>query len=129
MELVSLRRSFGLVGIFLILALLTSGCSKSPESTVANRAALGERALSLTPADSDLAEIYIRTCRSCHGTGASAAPLTGDLDNWKPRMDKGMDILVDNAINGFQGMPPLGLCFECSPEQFEQLIAFMATAE
>ncbi|WNZ54320.1 c-type cytochrome [Microbulbifer sp. MKSA007] len=88
-----------------------------------------QRALSLAPADPEIAEIYTRTCRSCHSTGASAAPLTGDLANWKPRMEKGMDVLVENAINGFQGMPPLGLCFECSPEQFEQLIVFMATAE
>ncbi|GAB2902444.1 hypothetical protein GCM10027180_35940 [Microbulbifer echini] len=91
--------------------------------------ALTQRALSLTPTDPEIAEIYGRTCRSCHSTGASAAPLTGDIATWEPRLDKGMDVLVDNAINGFQGMPPLGLCFECSPEQFEQLIAFMATAE
>lgn len=129
MELVSLRRGFRLVGASLILAFFTSGCSESHESTLTNRAALSERALSLAPADAELAEIYIRTCRSCHGTGASVAPLTGDLAGWEPRMDKGMDVLVENAINGFQGMPPLGLCFECSSEQFEQLIAFMATAE
>jgi cytochrome c5 len=42
-------------------------------------------------------------------------------------MDKGMNVLVDNVINGYGGMPPLGLCMECDADQFEALIRFMAT--
>ncbi|WP_413665707.1 c-type cytochrome [Microbulbifer sp. ZKSA004] len=128
MELEVLRRSFKLLSLFLVLNVI-QGCSEPPQDSEKSRAILTQRALSLAPTDPEIAEIYTRTCRSCHSTGASAAPLTGDLANWKPRMEKGMDVLVENAINGFQGMPPLGLCFECSPEQFEQLIVFMATAE
>ncbi|MFA0812361.1 c-type cytochrome [Microbulbifer epialgicus] len=129
MELVTLRRGLSLVGAFLVLILLASGCSKERDNSPVSRAELSQRALTLAPSDPDIAEIYSRTCRSCHGTGVSAAPLTGDLASWEPRLDKGMNVLVENVINGFQGMPPLGLCFECSPDQFEQLIAFMATAE
>ncbi|WP_444886131.1 c-type cytochrome [Microbulbifer sp. JMSA008] len=129
MELVGPHRSLRLFCAPLIVALLTSGCSESNDSSPKNRLALAQQALTLAPADPEIAEIYQRTCRSCHSTGVSAAPLTGDIAGWEPRLDKGMDVLVENAINGFQGMPPLGLCFECSPEQFEQLIAFMASAE
>ncbi|QFT54957.1 Cytochrome c5 [Microbulbifer sp. THAF38] len=129
MELVRPHRSLRLLCAPLLLGVLMAGCSESPEDSPENRLALAQQALTLTPDDPEIAEIYQRTCRSCHSTGASAAPLTGDIASWEPRLDKGMDVLVENAVNGFQGMPPLGLCFECSPKQFEQLIAFMATAE
>ncbi|WP_444931138.1 c-type cytochrome [Microbulbifer sp. SSSA002] len=128
MELLALRRSIKLLSLFLVLNVI-QGCSESPQEMEKKRALLIERALTLSPADPEIAEIYTRSCRSCHSTGATTAPLTGDLASWKPRMNKGVEVLVENAINGFQGMPPLGLCFECSPEQFEQLIVFMATAE
>ena len=41
-------------------------------------------------------------------------------------MEKGMNTLVDNVVNGFGGMPPFGLCMDCSAEEFEALILFMA---
>ncbi len=34
---------------------------------------------------------------------------------------------MDNVINGFGGMPALGLCMDCTADQFEALIDFMAT--
>jgi cytochrome c5 len=40
-----------------------------------------------------------------------------------------MDAMVGSVVNGFGGMPPFGLCMDCSAEQFEALIQFMATAE
>ncbi len=81
---------------------------------------------SLVPADAALAEIYNRSCRSCHTVAATGAPLTGDSAGWAPRMEKGIDTLVDSVINGFGGMPPFGLCMDCDGEQFEALIQFMA---
>jgi cytochrome c5 len=41
-------------------------------------------------------------------------------------MAKGMDTLLDNTINGYKGMPPLGMCMDCGEEEFEALIRFMA---
>lgn len=43
-------------------------------------------------------------------------------------MEKGMDQLLTSVVNGAGGMPPFGLCMECEPEQFEQLIRFIAAA-
>ena len=57
---------------------------------------------------------------------ATGAPLTGDEKAWMLRYEKGMPLLVDNVINGFGGMPALGLCMDCSADEFEALIAFMA---
>jgi len=80
----------------------------------------------LQPDDAQLAELYNRSCRSCHTVAATGAPLTGDASAWQPRLDKGMATLVDNVVNGFGGMPPFGLCMDCDAVQFEALVRFMA---
>jgi cytochrome c5 len=79
------------------------------------------------PARPALAAIYQRSCQTCHARGTSDAPLTGHGEAWQPRLDKGMDTLVDNVVSGMGGMPPYGLCMDCNTEQFRQLIRFMAT--
>jgi len=109
------------------LAVFLSACGLEKEQP--DSAALLLRAQTLLPADPVLAEIYSRSCVSCHAASASAAPLTGDHQSWQPRMAKGMDSLLDSVINGFGGMPPLGLCMDCDTEQFESLIVFMAQAQ
>lgn len=56
--------------------------------------------------------VYDKACFICHATGVTGAPKPGDVNNWKPRMEKGLETLYANAINGFQGqfgiMPPKG---------------------
>jgi cytochrome c5 len=81
---------------------------------------------SVVPSDPALAAIYNRSCRSCHTVAGTGSPLTGDTAAWAPRMEKGMNTLLDNVVNGFGGMPPFGLCMDCDADQFEALIQFMA---
>ncbi|MEP6391340.1 MAG: c-type cytochrome [Halioglobus sp.] len=81
----------------------------------------------LRPADAQLAAIYDRSCRSCHTIAATGSPLTGDTLAWSPRLEKGMPTLLDNVVNGFGGMPPFGMCMDCSAQEFEALITFMAS--
>ena len=87
-----------------------------------------ERATAATamPADPALAQVYDSSCKLCHANPASGAPLTGDRAAWSPRIAQGVDTLLDHSINGYNGMPPMGQCVECSEEQFLQLIGFMA---
>ena len=75
-----------------------------------------------------MAAIYNRSCRNCHTIAATGAPLTGDSAAWSIRMEKGLDVLADNVVNGFGGMPPFGLCMDCNLEDFEALIVFMDQA-
>ena len=111
------------------VSLVLFGCSSGDGN--------GETAPAGTPsstaprsADAAIVELYNRSCRSCHATGAARAPRTGDVAAWAPRMEQGMETLLDHTINGFQGMPPRGMCFDCSDEQFRALIRFMSgTAE
>ena len=113
--------------IFALLLLITlPGCG---EQAASPGAAAENASRQLNPGDQAIAEIYQRSCRSCHTVAATGAPLTGDGAAWRPRLDKGMSTLLDNVINGFAGMPPFGLCMDCDVEQFEALIQFMATGE
>ncbi len=81
------------------------------------------------PASAELADIYNRSCRSCHAQGAASAPRTGDLAAWADRLDQGMDTLLKHTVEGYQGMPPMGMCFDCSESDFAALITFMSTGE
>ncbi len=98
-----------------------SACSpaKDPAAILLN-------AQTAQPEDEHLAEIYQRSCKTCHTLAETTAPLVGDGEAWAPRIDKGMGVLVDHVINGFGGMPPYGLCMDCEVHEFEQLIDFMA---
>lgn len=109
--------------------LTLTGCSNGNDEGGAQPAAQrAPSSTSLMPEDDELATLYRQSCYSCHATGAGGAPRTGSAD-WDARMAKGMEVLMDNTINGFRGMPPLGMCMDCSEEEFESLIRFMANAQ
>ncbi|MCB1841860.1 MAG: cytochrome c5 family protein [Halioglobus sp.] len=109
----------------LALTLALAGCDGGSGSDAQLREVTSR---TLQPEDTELAAIYNRSCRSCHTVAATRSPLTGDAAAWDMRMQKGMDVLVNNVINGIGGMPPFGLCMDCNADQFEALITFMATA-
>jgi cytochrome c5 len=71
---------------------------------------------------------YNKSCAVCHNTGAANAPKTGDTAAWEPRMAKGMDALLQSVNNGLNAMPPKGMCFDCTEEEYKALILYMATA-
>lgn len=74
----------------------------------------------------DAEQQYQATCFACHGTGAAHSPEVGDQIEWEIRLEKGMDTLVQNTINGLNGiMPPRGLCATCSDEQLRAIVEFM----
>ena len=77
----------------------------------------------------ELQAIYDRSCASCHSVAASGAPQSGDRSAWTVRVAQGADVLLDHTLNGFNAMPPLGACMDCSEEQFRALIAHMAGGE
>lgn len=72
------------------------------------------------------ATLYQHSCKTCHEDAATGAPLTHDTAAWAPRMTKGEDALLENIVNGFNGMPPLGQCIECDGNDFMVLTRFMA---
>jgi len=71
------------------------------------------------------ADVYTASCSACHGTGAAGAPKMGDTAAWAPRTAKGLDTLLTNAINGINGMPPRGLCMDCSDDELKEAVEHM----
>lgn len=69
--------------------------------------------------------LYDQSCTYCHASGAAGAPKTGDQAAWKPRLEKGMDTLVKHVEEGFNAMPPGGMCGDCSKDDYRALIEYM----
>jgi cytochrome c5 len=109
------------ISLLLALAMALPGCGDETKPPTTSSVAS-----SAMPTDPALAQIYTNSCQLCHANPAANAPLTGDRTAWEPRIQQGTDTLLDHAINGYNGMPPMGQCVECSEEQFLQLIGFMA---
>lgn len=45
-----------------------------------------------------------QSCRSCHSNGHGGAPQIGDRKAWGPRMDQGLDALVQSVLSGKCGV-------------------------
>lgn len=103
---------------------LLSGCQDKPVEPSAQDLQRAEQA---RPGDARLASIYDRSCVTCHGT-RSAAPLAGFEPAWRPRLKQGMDVLLQHARDGFNGMPAKGLCTDCTDDDLRALIAFMSSS-
>ena len=69
---------------------------------------------------------FDRSCKICHAIGTANAPKTGDVAAWEPRLAKGMDALVESVNKGLNAMPPKGMCFDCSDEEYKAMIEYMA---
>lgn len=68
---------------------------------------------------------YEASCAVCHASGVAGAPVLGDKAAWKPRIAKGMDTLVKNALKGLNAMPPKGTCMTCSDEEIRKAVEYM----
>ena len=75
--------------------------------------------------DFDAAGAYQMSCNACHGTGAAGAPMLGDAGAWEARLEKGMDALMSNVINGVGAMPARGICMTCSDDDLQAIVNYM----
>lgn len=75
-------------------------------------------------------QIYNTYCMACHATGANNAPIRGDAEAWQPRIEKGVDVLYQSALNGFNNgaMPPKGLCMNCSEDDIKATVDYILSA-
>jgi cytochrome c5 len=80
----------------------------------------------MRPDDPRLSEIYATACMACHTVSDSGAPQTGVASQWQPRLAKGMPTLLQNVVQGLNGMPAGGQCFACTTTDYEALIRFMS---
>jgi len=69
--------------------------------------------------------VYNTFCTGCHSTGIPGIPALADVDAWAPRIEKGIETLYSNAINGINGMPPNGTCASCSEEDIKATVDYI----
>ncbi|MFT6153875.1 MAG: cytochrome c5 [Crocinitomicaceae bacterium] len=72
---------------------------------------------------------YQQACMACHAVGVAGAPKAFDEAAWAPKLALGMGTLVASVTNGKGIMPPMGLCMDCTPDQFKSLITYMSKAK
>jgi cytochrome c5 len=101
-------------------AVLLSACSDTP-STVTP--------LPNVTLSADQLAKYEASCKACHEVAGSGAPLTGDKEAWSKVLAQPIEDVMQKVVNGYQGMPPLGQCFDCNQEDLETLVYHMASAK
>ena len=69
--------------------------------------------------------VYGSLCMACHDTGAAGAPLKGSEQMAERLAERGMDGILNNAINGFNGMPAKGGNPALTDEQVKAAVEFM----
>ncbi len=72
----------------------------------------------------DAEMIYNSVCGVCHATGAAGAPIPG-TDGMAERTAKGMEVLMQSAVNGLNAMPARGGRADLSDEQVQAVVEFM----
>jgi cytochrome c5 len=74
-------------------------------------------------------QVYNAACLACHGAGIGGAPILGDTAVWSARIEQGIDVLKDHAINGYTGsagfMPAKGGRVDLSDEEVAAAVDYM----
>ena len=73
-------------------------------------------------------EVYNGACSGCHLVGAAGAPKFGDTEAWSGRIDKGLATLTKHVVEGYNAMPALGLCMDCSEEEIASAVKYIVDA-
>jgi S-disulfanyl-L-cysteine oxidoreductase SoxD len=68
---------------------------------------------------------YEANCLACHGNPVIGAPVLGDKEAWAAVLEKGIEKVYHNGINGINGMPPKGGNMDLTDEQMKEVIDYM----
>jgi len=64
-------------------------------------------------------------CSNCHSDGKEGAPKMNEFNDWKPRLQKGMDGLVKSAISGHKAMPARSGMAQLSDTDLRNAVTYM----
>lgn len=119
MKLIKVLKSLAVqVSAMSLLAVMSGSVS-------ADTPTLGVMQLAQNSDGFEVERVYMQSCWACHNSGAAGAPKVGTAADWAPRIEKGMDTLLANAINGVNAMPAKGLCFTCTDDDLRDLVQYM----
>jgi cytochrome c5 len=106
------------VGLVSVLAVMSGSLSADTSKPVVMQ-------LAQLSENFDVERAYMQSCWACHNSGAAGAPKVGDAAAWGARMEKGIDAVVTNAVNGLNAMPAKGMCFTCTNDDIKALVQYM----
>lgn len=76
---------------------------------------------------------YKTACGSCHGSGLAGAPKLGDAEAWSKRLEKGNDLLIIHALEGYAGsegyMPAKGGRTDLTDEAVINAVLFIVESQ
>ncbi|MDQ8192022.1 c-type cytochrome [Roseibacillus persicicus] len=118
------------------LFILTSCDSPKESDTVSEKSPPPpEHPWDWIPEDPALAsgrEIYLMECSGCHDEGEEGAPALTKKSEWDTRSEQGLAVLLDHALNGFQGpdgkMPARGGTPSLTDEEVTNAVNYMLAA-
>ncbi len=117
----SLQQRIAAVGTLNIMT------SDEAAAAAAEQAAQESSQVAAGPVDGEA--VYNGICTACHTSGVAGSPKVGDSTAWADRISQGMDVMVGNAIKGFQGktgvMPPKGGNPSLSDEEITAAVQYM----
>ncbi len=70
-------------------------------------------------------ELVEKRCQECHGAGKQGAPRIGNMDDWNPRLQKGLDALAKSAVQGHKGMPARAGMAHLSDKELKTALEYM----
>ena len=71
--------------------------------------------------------MYDKTCFACHAQSVAGSPRLGDKAAWTPRIQQGMDPLVQSVLKGKGAMPPKAGNPTLSDAEIRAAIEFMVS--
>ncbi|MFD1327191.1 c-type cytochrome [Mycoplana ramosa] len=74
-------------------------------------------------------EVYESSCAACHAPSniMVSSPKLRDRVQWERRLKAGFETVLQRAMDGFNAMPAKGACEDCSEEEIEAAIRYMAS--
>jgi len=108
------------------IAISISACSAIDSQSMGSGEQFRPPVLNTATIDEEVLGKWSRSCALCHITGEAGAPVVGDTAEWRRRLQKGEDAILNNVLHGVNSMPPLGYCMACEISDFRAMIVYMA---
>lgn len=93
-------------------------------------AAPAQKQAAATPQKSGAADgkaVYDKVCVACHQVSVAGSPRLGDKAAWTPRLQQGMDALMQSVIKGKGAMPPRAGNPSLSDQEIRAAVDFMVS--
>jgi cytochrome c5 len=106
------------------------GVAQKPAAAAPAKPGAAAAAGKLGPADgkpgpADGKALYDKVCVACHQVSVAGSPRLGDKAAWAPRIQTGVDSLMQSVIKGKGAMPPRGGNPSLSDAEVRAAVEFM----